>query len=169
MQPETAPPGRRTLIVLASIVGVLALLAAGGLAAYLSGVFDEQKRFGAVPAVCPTLVPGLHLLGTGYGTAAGTGSTCNVTLPGTGTPMMTVSYSVGASPDAVSAQLRDRAAATFHEVDGLGDEGFSNGRLTVFRVGNLLVGIAVLADIGSTTDAQIKVFENDLATRLADA
>jgi hypothetical protein len=164
MQPAI-PTRRRPLFALA-VLGVVLLLAAGAAIAYFAGVFDEKGKFTAVPAPCPTVTPGLHLLGTGYTTKAGEGNSCTVLRPGTNTAMMGVYYAVGDTPGSVGDDLRQRAAGEFRELHGMGDEGYTNGALTVFRVSNLMVGVTVRPDTG-TTDAQIKVFEIDLATRLA--
>jgi len=155
-------PSRRAPII---ALAVFVLLAAGAAIAYFAGVFDEKGRFSAKPA-CSVADPSLHLLGTGYATKAGDGGSCGVLLPGTQTAMMTISWYVGDTPGKVSNQLRERAAGEFREVAGLGDEGYTNGSLTVFRVSNLMVGVAVYPNTG-TTDAQIRVFESDLASQLA--
>ncbi|GAA0558169.1 hypothetical protein GCM10010172_46510 [Paractinoplanes ferrugineus] len=164
--PVAPPPRRRALIGVLSGLGVVALLAVGGAIAYFSGAFDEKGRFAAVPPPCATLEPGLPGLGAGYTTRAGNGNTCEVLLPGTSTPMMTVGYYRGATPGKVGSRLRERTEGQFRELSGLGDEGYTNGALTVFRVSNLMVGISIYPNTG-TTDAQIRVFETDLASRLA--
>ncbi|MEU4238579.1 hypothetical protein [Actinoplanes sp. NPDC026619] len=155
-------PSRRAPII---ALAVFVLLAAGAAIAYFAGVFDEKGKFAAKPA-CSVADPSLHLLGTGYTTKAGDGGTCSVLLPGTQTTMMAITWYVGDTPGKVSNQLRTRAAGEFREVSGLGDEGYTNGGLTVFRVSNLMVGLAVSANTG-TTDGQVRVFESDLASRLA--
>jgi hypothetical protein len=164
--PVPPPPRRRALFGVVGALGVLVLLAVGGAIAYFSGVFDEKGRFAAVPPPCPTLDPGLHLLGSGYTTRPGAGSTCDVLAPGTSTPAMTVAYYRGDTPGKVSSELRDRAVGEFRELNGLGDEGYTNGALTVFRVSNLMVGVSV-APTATANGGQIRVFQNDLAARLA--
>jgi hypothetical protein len=162
MQPAAPSPSRRAPAI---ALAVLVLLAAGAAIAYFAGVFDEKGTFTAKPA-CSAIDPSLHLLGSGYTTKAGDGGSCGVLPPGTQTAMMTITFAVGDSPGQVSSDLRKRAAGEFSEVSGLGDEGYSNGGLTVFRVSNLMVGVAVYPNAGINS-AQIKVFASDLASQLA--
>jgi hypothetical protein len=164
MQPSR--PSRRGLIIGTAILGALVLLAVAGAIAYVAGVFDEKPRFSAAPAACAPVDPGLHLLGAGFTTAT-TGNTCEVKAGDH--VVMRISLKVAATPAEATRTLQQSEAS---EVTGLGDLAFRRGPLTVFRVSNLMVLCIVIStkddfsDTGMTV-AQVRIFQSDLADRLA--
>ncbi|GAA2650709.1 hypothetical protein [Paractinoplanes durhamensis] len=168
MQPS-APPSRRTVVVVMAIVGTFVLLAAAGAIAWFAGAFDEKSTFDAAPAACAPVEPGLGQLGTGFTTT--TDATTCVVMHGERT-VLRISFKLAPTPADASSALRKTTEGQATEVAGLGDLAFRQGPLTVFRISNLMVLCVVMStdaelkDAG-TTNAQIRVFEAGLAERLA--
>jgi hypothetical protein len=167
-------PSRRTPVIVAVVLSALVLLVAAGSIAYVAGVFDEKPKFSAAPAGCAPVEPGLPRLGTGFATAAAEGGGCRVVRADSAThTVLLINYKVASSPAEAGTLLRKAATGMAAEVSGLGDEAYRQGELTAFRVSNLMVLCVVITDSTGysstgTTEAQVKVFEADLASRLAE-
>ncbi|GIF21866.1 hypothetical protein BJ973_002193 [Actinoplanes tereljensis] len=167
-------PSRRNPLIFVAVLAALVLLVAAGSIAYFAGVFDEKSKFTAAPDGCTPVEPGLHFLGTGFATAAGDGGGCKVVRADSAThTVLLINYKVASSPAEAGKLLRNAATGMAAEVPGVGDEAYRQGELTAFRVSNLMVLCVVITDSTGyestgTTAPQVKVFEADLASRLAE-
>ncbi|GIM95898.1 hypothetical protein [Paractinoplanes toevensis] len=167
-------PSRRKPVIFMAVLSALVLFVAAGSIAYFAGVFDEKSRFTAAPAGCAPVEPALPRLGTGFKAVAGEGSGCKVVRADSEThTVLLINYKVASSPAEAGTLLRKAATGMAAEVSGLGDEAYRQGELTAFRISNLMVLCVVITDSTGyastgTTEPQVKVFEADLASRLAE-
>jgi hypothetical protein len=168
------PRWRLPVIVAAALVLVVTIAA---LAAYLTGVFDDDGRFAAEPAACATVTPSLHLLGTAYTAQEDENNNCDLLLPRehpsySATPVIIVGYAAvvpetGDAEDAARDELRRIGPG--QQLSGVGDEAYAWGeKNVVFRVSNLVVGVTVFP-LAPSTKEQLKTFAADMADRLHDA
>ena len=157
---------RRVLIAIMAVVFVVAAM----FTAYLAGVFDDEGDFRTEPEACAALQSSLPRLGVPYEAKPDGKNNCDLWLPESDGPKITVAYAVisasrGNAPDAASTKLREFAPLGFVELPNLADEAYVRDTSLYFRVSNLLVGITVYPE-PSSTPAAVQTFARDLAAAL---
>ncbi|MCO8269655.1 hypothetical protein M1L60_03505 [Actinoplanes sp. TRM 88003] len=157
---------RRVLIAVMTVVFVVAAV----FTAYLAGVFDDEGDFRTEPEACTSLQSSMPRLGAPYVAKPDGKNNCDLWLPDSDGPKLTVAYAVisasrGDAPDAASTKLREFAPLGFVELPNLADEAYIRVTSLYFRVSNLLVGITVYPEPAST-QAAVQTFARDLAEQL---
>lgn len=173
MDPGRTPRHRRLLLVAVSVL-VPALLAMGGLVAYLTGAFTDRGRFDTVPPGCDTIRPYAGLLGVDYTLRpAPRNYSCDLLLPPDhprylAAPKMTVGFVIppgeDRSPAAAAGWLKDLENRV--PVPGLGDEAYRQDTNRYVRISNLLIVVWVFPN--PTSDAaQVDAFVQALVAGLS--
>jgi hypothetical protein len=174
--PQPVPATRRRRRVWGVVAVILVgILVGAGVITYVAGGINDDGRFSAEPPACAMVEPSIHLLGGNYTPRLTENNNCELLLPPDHpayipNPVITISYGVftppgGDAPAEASRLLRDTAAKG-RPLPGVGDEAYLwADRNVVLRVSNLVVAINVFA-LASSTEAQVRAFAADLATRL---